>query len=485
MKKIQNFLSGFMYLSLKIMLLIIAISTFRYLRSYGDFNSVESLSIVIVFIFISLWFYYLLKKDSKYIMLFIIAIGIILRVVWNLKVNTLPYSDFRVMYEAGQQVLEGNFYIFHGTYYFARFPHLTVLVLYFAFIQSIFNNSLMVIKIINIILGLVSVLFIYLIIKKLFNPKSKALTGAFLASIYPPFIIYSSVILGENIAITFFLMSIYLFLTFVKEKRTILILILSGLLLSIGNLFRMVGAVLLIAYILYIVIYEEINFRNKLVHGVFLILVFYIPLIIVSSGLKSLGVTEFNLWKGNESKWTSILKGTNIESEGKWSEEDSLIVEEYNYDFKIVEEASKDIVHERLTTTPPIELIKFYIDKFAKQWRSGDFGGIYWAAEARAEMGEDVSFAYNIDLYSNLLHIILMILIIIGLFNKSTKSNRELNLLFIILGGFIIQCLLTESQERYSYIASWLFIILPFSIDVSSIKKFIFNIRNLLLMALQ
>ncbi|MDZ5035384.1 hypothetical protein GNF81_22155, partial [Clostridium perfringens] len=101
-------------------------------------------------------------------------------------------------------------------------------------------------------------------------------------------------------------------------------------------------------------------------------------LFLVSFTLQSLKITEFPLWKGSEPKITNILKGTNIESGGRWNEEDASVPEKYNYDYEKVKEASAQIIKDRLTTTPPIELVKFYIKKFALQWNEGDFGGIYW-----------------------------------------------------------------------------------------------------------
>ena len=119
------------------------------------------------------------------------------------------------------------------------------------------------------------------------------------------------------------------------------------------------------------------------------------------------------------------------------------------------------------------------MNKFSNQWTDGDFSGIYWATEARAEKGEDVSFAYYMELYSDILHLLLLVSLMIGLFSKSTKTNRELNLLFILFGGFIMQCLISETQERYAYIASWIFIILPCSLNLSEIKSFKLREKNL------
>jgi hypothetical protein len=78
----------------------------------------------------------------------------------------------------------------------------------------------------------------------------------------------------------------------------------------------------------------------------------------------SLGVTEHPLWKGREPAAISILKGTNIEARGAWNEEDELLSSKYDFDYEAVDKAAKKLIRERLTSTPPAVLLKFYVDKF-------------------------------------------------------------------------------------------------------------------------
>ena len=109
-----------------------------------------------------------LKTKTKFISL--LAIGFILRLLWILNVKSVPVSDFEIMYEGAHQLLEGNTSIFHGTEYIARFPHLTIMVLYMALIIKIFpNNNLIAMKGINLILGLVTIYFVYKLAKEIFN----------------------------------------------------------------------------------------------------------------------------------------------------------------------------------------------------------------------------------------------------------------------------------------------------------------------------
>ena len=82
-------------------------------------------------------------------------------------------------------------------------------------------------------------------------------------AILPSSILYVPVYCSENVAIPFYLASIYCFILVVNNKKSSLYLILSGLLLSVGHLFRMVAYIVLIAYLMYILIYDNETYKNK------------------------------------------------------------------------------------------------------------------------------------------------------------------------------------------------------------------------------
>ena len=57
--------------------------------------------------------------------------------------------------------------------------------------------------------------------------------------------------------------------------------------------------------------------------------------------------------------------------------------------------------------------------------------------------------------------ILVIILIFLGIINRrKNNSNSEINLLYLILCGYGVMYLVTESQARYSLIIAWVFIIL-------------------------
>ena len=126
--------------------------------------------------------------------------------VWIFLVNTLPTSDFKLMYDTGIEVANGNYSSFYENNYFARFPHDTATVMYISLFFKVIKNPLFLIKFINVIYQTFCVYMIYLIGKKMYNGKIGRIT-ALLMTLFPPFIMYCSEIMSENMAIPLFLIS--------------------------------------------------------------------------------------------------------------------------------------------------------------------------------------------------------------------------------------------------------------------------------------
>lgn len=424
-------------------------------------NKIENYISSIVFLFIILFevFIIICKNINKNIKLIsLLIMGFVLRLLWLLNVQSVPVSDFGIIYKGAHQLLEGNTSIFHETGYIARFPHLTIMVLYMALIIKIFpNNNLMVMKGINLILGLVTIYFVYKLAKEIFDSEKLALYGAGIGAIFPALVTYVGVYCTENLAIPFYLASIYLFIMVIKNKLNKNYLILSGIILSFGNLFRMVALIMLIAYTAYIILYNNDKILEKIKQILLCSIPYAVVLIVVSASLQFSKITEFPLWNGSEPKITNILKGTNIENEGRWNEEDAMIVDKYNYDYEKIEEASKEIIKERLTTTPPLKLLKFYFTKYFTQWSSGDFSGVYWSKSNLED--EDIIFDLEATNFQ-FPYVVVVVLIFLGLINRKKYSECvEINLIYIIICGYGLMNLITETQGRYSLIAGWVLII--------------------------
>ncbi|MBU3132111.1 glycosyltransferase family 39 protein [Clostridium gasigenes] len=408
-----------------------------------------------------------IKNNNIRLIGILLLIGFLFRFLWICTVKTLPASDFSLIWDLAPNAFKGDYSAMQGTSYMGRFPHLIITMLYLGYIQILFPNPLFVVKFINVLLSIGSAYLIYLIIKEIFNEKY-GLYALLIAIIYPAFIMYNSVTCSENIAMPFYILSIYIFIRVIKGSLNNNYLLLCGLALSFGNLFRMVGSVILVAYIIYLIIYKT---KQKLISSLAKIIMAYIlPLILISNILVSMKVSEYQLWNGSEPKITSVLKGTNILALGSWNEADAAIPEKYNYDKEKISEVSREIIKERLTGPPVIVVIAFYFIKYAVLWGSGDSLAYHWATLDSANTNKVAAYAYAVVPGTQLLFSIILILMYIGLYDK--KRNKELDLSYLIYGGFIILYLITEKQVRYGYIVSFSFLICAFKgVEVLSMRQ--------------
>jgi 4-amino-4-deoxy-L-arabinose transferase-like glycosyltransferase len=480
--------TAFVNISLRILLLLVLGATL-----IRTFNTVVELSTkgVLPFILVSsvlitasIAYVFLINKGLKAeinyskLIILILTVAFILRLLWIFTIDTRPVSDFQLIFESGGRFIDGDYSMFKGTGYIARFTHLTMSVIYYGIFHKVFPNALVAIKISNVIWSTLNVYLIYLIVAELYNDKSKGIWGALIASLYPPFIMYTSVLCTENHAMPFFLGSVYVFLLVIKEIKSSEWMLLSGLLLFIGHVFRMVGYVIIMAYIIYIILY--LPSKKKVKAFGYILASFIIPFYITSTILINLDITEYSLWKGREPSSTSILRGTNISSNGAWNEEDAKIPEKYNYDYKEVEKASKKIIKDRLTNTSPLVLLKFYIIKFTSEWSKGDFAALYWSTLEINNPNTAYVLSKFIEFYSQLVYLIVFSLVYIGLYNeKQYGDSKTVNLLYILFCGFGLLYLITENQSRYGFIASWIFIILVFtSIDNGYLRYQFSRVHN-------
>lgn len=400
MVNIKKGFNTFLVWALRILLLFVIGGTV--VRGYV-FDDITNISLVLIglSILFILGVYISIKKDVNRVILisFILIIALGVRLVWFYNIDSIPVGDFNRMFICAGDFLGGTTYMFKGTAYMGRFPHMTITVLYFALIRNIFSNPLVAIKLINIIFSMVNVVLLYFLGKEVFKNKNIGIGIMAVAAIFPPMVMYNNVFASENMAVPLFIASVLMILkgyranTFLKSSLWVLG---AGIFLSLSQLFRPIGYVVIVAYIMYILIYFKEGIKFKVLNILNVLLSFILPWVLISYILMAMNITENPLWHGTEPLSISILKGTNIESLGSWNEEDAGVFNKYNGDYEKVDEVAKNTIKERLTETPKLELLKFYTLKFMNEWNTGDFAGAYWAENGLDE-------GYNKDEYLSML----------------------------------------------------------------------------------
>lgn len=462
---------------LKILFLALFLGTGLLMISFGKGINLTTVLFTIGFVAIIFIIYRTIINKSLSLrnkIIFIMVMGLILRILWLVNVNTQPYSDFETLYNGAIGLINNDNTLFTGINYIARFPHLSYMIVYMALIMKVFGEAVLTIKIGNLIFSVITMYLVYKVALEVFEKENLALVSLGISAIFAPMITYVGVLATENIAIPFYLASIYFFIKAIKKGISIKLLAICGLLLGIGNLFRMVAVIILIAYVMYIFVFEDKKITKKLKGASAIIVMFVAVLVLGSLLLRGLNITEVDLWKGKEPAVTNILKGSNIESFGRFNDEDAAIPEQYNYDYDKVKEASLEIIKERLTTTSPIRLAIFYSGKFIGQWGQGDMSGISWSESGAEKIG--VINSENSKVIVQLIYMIIIFLSLLSLFNRKRilGENSIINLFYIILCGYGCFYLISEMQGRYAYIACWLFIIFATS-GIERVNEYISN----------
>lgn len=477
---IHKYFITFVILALLFLMSLLVKGSYKQLEDYKNNKQV----IDFVFIFLSLvaifGVYWMDKRRvSKRVTLgVILGIGFLLRIIYAFSIDSRPVSDFAIMYSTGTNILNGDFSNLWGTGYIARFPHITIPTLYFALIQFIFPSPLLAIKFFNVVASTCNIVIVYYIVKEIFNNELEAKIASAITALYPPLILYTAIYTTENLAIPLFLLGVYYFILVVNNKRNWKYLFLASAFISVGNLFRKVAAIIMVAFVLFLIVSYKESIKRKFICIVIVILGFIIPFGLVSVILHNTGVIEYQLWKGREPSVTNIVKGLNIEHKGKWNEEDAKIPDNYNFDYEKIEEACKEIIEERLTETSPDELIEFFKYKFVSQWTIGDFSGSYWAEHGLSDEDMLLRFSDKGIWFSQCFCVALILLSYIGLLNiKEIIKNRSIAIIYYIFCGYVILYLVSENQARYGFVVCWIFILMS-TVGINLIKQIIKKCRG-------
>lgn len=105
---------------------------------------------------------------------------------------------------------------------------------FIAIIYHVFGHNPFVVQFVNVVLGTFSILYVYLIVKDIFNVK-KAVIASYLTSIFPSIVYFSVIILREAPIIFFFMGGVYFLIRWFRNQKLLyLVLAESMFVLDIG-----------------------------------------------------------------------------------------------------------------------------------------------------------------------------------------------------------------------------------------------------------
>ncbi len=392
------------------------------------------------------------KISNLFFFIFLLALSISLRFWWVFNVNTEPISDFSVMFHTAQELMTGNISAIQNNPYFIKYPSNIPFTAY----QSIvlfFSNSVLTLKILNVIFGTLIVGLIYKISKIISGEPTARITGL-ISALYPPLIVYSSLLTNQTLSIFFMLLALWMYF---RNKSLMYV----GALLAVANLIRPTISVFFIGLFIFIIlkfIFEMKNgfFKNwktlflklgKLSGSYFLILV------LASFSLQWINISRDGIFNDPIPSY-KLLVGLNAETVGHYSKNDALLTE----DLKTFEENAKPLIQERLGDKR--KLMHLLNEKFKLMWAKKD-AGTYWAFTKNIKNKKDFEF---LTLFEQYFYIFLigmgLILILFNIITFKTPIDLPYLLFYLIIIGFVVIYSFYEIQGRYRYEIYPLFIII-------------------------
>ena len=449
--------------------------------------------VIVVLILLSIALYRLCSKLNKYSKKIVIPITLLfsfaIQIVIIFTFTKLPTADSKTVLSLALNMLYKNDYSsFQTGGYLYMFPFNFSTVLYLKTLLSIFPNNYLVIKIFNILFSLVTTLMIYLIYKEInYRSKENDYGVLMFAATYIPSLFMSNYIYNDIIATAFLITAMYFMIKFVKEK-SIKYIIISSILLSIGNYFRSIGVIVLIAGVIYILLsIKKIGIKKAITSFCVLALIFNIPSWTQNAVLEATHVVNESVNKNSAPIYMWLNMGMNQDTFGYWDNMKSYNIYERqgNYNKEKSTELFKAEIKNKLSNETFSDLAKMYYNKIIWTWTEGTYQiesygvGNEVTANSNHGMGRvESQYSYTTfatDLFkgdSNYRSGLLLVLYVMNFLMycfifirliSGIKSKRfdEVFLIIVIL-GFIGFYILWEIKSRYIYPVYPLLIVLSY-----------------------
>ena len=369
-------------------------------------------------------------KENKFIV-FIFLFSFVLRLGVIVLVETPVISDFKLMYDAALEIVNGTD-SYKSMSYFITWGYQMGHVLYEAFLLSIIN-SVFFLKIINCIITSLTVVFVYLISRRICSEIS-ARISSILYSIFLFPLLLNSVLTNQFLPVLLILIAIYILLNINFKKKFIISSVVVGILLGLSNIFRSETIVIVFSILLYFgfLFITKVDWKKLIVSFLIIFMGYYVVFNGTSLLLKATGVSPSGLDILNSS-WKFVV-GFNYESNGMYTDEDAAL---YSRDS---EAADKEAI-KRIMQFKKIPL--HFLKKTKVLWFNSDLS---WS------ISEDESYYKTLNIINQLWIILFNILAVCSAFKFiKLKFNKEHVLVCLILLVYFGVYLLIEVMPRYAY----------------------------------
>jgi len=395
---------------------------------------------------------------SKFLLPILLAICLIVKWLYVYHNPTVPKTDYLTFYKTAQALSE-SWTI--SSKYVALFPHILGYSSFLSVFFALFGDGSLVAPAVNVVLSVVSMLFIYLISKRLLNRQAATL-ASMLWIVYPSQTIYNTMVLSEPLYTTlilgFWLWMLRLFEPDASEKsigRWIAHALAASVLLAMIQAVRPLAWVLFLALAIWSFIRMDWSKSSDRLRKLLFLLTLAVGLWTLGHGIEWYQDSRLGE-RAARSVGYNIYVGFNEESRGKWNQADS------DHLFAYVNEhpdwTADDVQRQMLQDAKDrilqgdINFISLFYDKLH----------LFWGDDAMAFRYSDLpKDDQDIPLASNVVYFFTFIYAAVGLIalvRKDHGTSALMLALFVL--GLTAAHMLTEVAYRYHYSGTAVFAVL-------------------------
>ncbi|WP_151734175.1 glycosyltransferase family 39 protein [Paenibacillus tengchongensis] len=289
----------------------------------------------------------------------------------------LPTDDSQTVLNLALDMLYRNDYSsFQTGGYLHMFPFNFSTVLYLKTLLQIFPDNYVVLKLFNMLFMLVTTLIIYLLYGEISGKTGERNYGVLLlAAFYVPAVLMSNFIYNDIIATACLTSALYFAVRFMNRPSLKFILA-SAVLLALGNAFRSIGAIFLIAIVLCLLLrLHSTGLKKTLIALGIISILFNVPGWTQNAVLQATGAVDESVNANSAPVYMWLNMGVNQETFGFWDNRASYNIyqREAGYNKEVSAELFKDNIRSTLTETGGAELVRNYYKKLIWTWTEGTY----------------------------------------------------------------------------------------------------------------
>ena len=428
------------------------------LAFYSHFLKFPIISLVTLvgIIFIS----YKIKIPKFAFSLFIVAFMLRLIVVFIFK--TPIQSDYAVMYNMANDIIDGNWNVIAESEYMNRWGYQMGYTMVMYILMLIVKGPLLI-KIVNCLFSAGIVLFIYLIAKELTREKVARIVSC--CYMFFPFpLLFNTVLSNQHISSFMFLLAIWILISKNTNKMNEkLKFTLIGVSLAIGNIIRPEAIVIITSIIIFILLIHKKGMLKRDLANLGIMLIVYFGITTMVSLAFQYGGISTNGLRNTEPLYKFAV-GFNQERMGDYNK---TLGKEF---FNLTESEKKNLIYD-YTVGSAHKLARLFIYKLQHFWVTSDVGWSlsYLDNKSINILGYEISANVLVKLIDNINQLfmyVFVLLSILAIWINRKRMGEQQFLLIIILLVYTGVYLLIECTPRYAYTAQiFMFLISTYSIN--------------------